>query len=206
MGMATSLDMARPDPASDAGKVDWPAYLKSVLPMVDIFLPSVDELLFMFDKPRFAEFESGLQSGKPVGGLGLAELDSLAGRMIGLGSAMVGMKLGSSGFLLKTSSDPARLAPLANLLGGGSMAWLGKSIHSPCYQASLVSGLGAGDCTIAGLLSAILKGKGPEESVDLAVAVGAFNVERADALSGVPTWDALEARVASGWRKRPPVF
>lgn len=206
MGMATSLDMARPDPASDAGKVDWPAYLGAVLPLVDVFLPSVDELLFMFDKSRFTEFEAELHSGKPLGGLSLMEVDALAGRMISLGAAMVGMKLGSFGFFLKTSSAPARLAPLSGILGGGANAWLGKSIHSPCYQASLVSGLGAGDCTIAGLLSAILKGHGPEKSVDLAVAVGAFNVERPDALSGVPTWDALEARIASGWEKRQSIF
>ena len=51
-GLTTSLDMAYPDPASEAGQVDWMALLERVLPYVDVFLPSLDEILFMLDRPR----------------------------------------------------------------------------------------------------------------------------------------------------------
>jgi len=46
-GLTTSLDMSYPDPQSEAGQVDWPAWLKRVLPHVDIFLPSLDEMQLM---------------------------------------------------------------------------------------------------------------------------------------------------------------
>ena len=46
-GIRTSLDMSYPDPNSSQGRVDWESLLASVLPFVDIFLPSDDELAFM---------------------------------------------------------------------------------------------------------------------------------------------------------------
>src|SRR6476646_2734866 len=46
-GLFTSLDMALPDPASEAGQVDWRTLLQRVLPFVDTFLPSIEETLFM---------------------------------------------------------------------------------------------------------------------------------------------------------------
>jgi len=52
MNIITSLDMAMPDPESPAGKVDWLKFFKNVLPLVDVFIPSVDELLYMLIKER----------------------------------------------------------------------------------------------------------------------------------------------------------
>jgi len=46
-GVITSLDMAMPDPQGPSGRVDWRRILKRTLPYVDIFLPSLDELLVM---------------------------------------------------------------------------------------------------------------------------------------------------------------
>src|SRR5262249_44697698 len=43
----TSLDMAWPDPLSEAGQIDWQVILRRTLPFVDAFLPSIEELLFM---------------------------------------------------------------------------------------------------------------------------------------------------------------
>src|SRR5512145_3206074 len=40
-GLTTSLDMAYPDPESPAGRADWPAILRRVLPDVDVFVPSL---------------------------------------------------------------------------------------------------------------------------------------------------------------------
>jgi len=45
--LTTSLDMSLPDPDSKQGRVDWAAVLSAVLPSVDYFLPSEDELAFM---------------------------------------------------------------------------------------------------------------------------------------------------------------
>ena len=50
----TSLDLSLPDPASESGRVDWKSFLDRVLPRVDVFVPSIEELLFMEDRPRRA--------------------------------------------------------------------------------------------------------------------------------------------------------
>jgi len=51
-GVSTSLDMAHPDPDGPSGRVDWAAYLRNVLPHVDFFLPSLDEIAFMLRGER----------------------------------------------------------------------------------------------------------------------------------------------------------
>jgi hypothetical protein len=39
--------------------------------------------------------------------------------------------------------------------------------------------------------------------VTMATAVGACNVEAADALSGICSWEATCARLDAGWQRRP---
>ena len=62
---------------------------------------------------------------------------------------------------------------------------------------------GAGDCTIAGFLAALLRGEGPVQAATSATAVGASSVEAPDATSGVPPWSELDARVRAGWAREP---
>ena len=47
----TSLDICLPGSESDGGRVDWQEVLPNALPFVDVFAPSIDELLFMLDRP-----------------------------------------------------------------------------------------------------------------------------------------------------------
>jgi len=46
-GITTSLDMSMPDMAGPAGQVNWRDLLGRVLPFVDIFVPSLDEMMVM---------------------------------------------------------------------------------------------------------------------------------------------------------------
>ncbi len=46
-GVTASLDMAYTEPSSESGKADWKKILKSVLPYVDIYIPSIEETLYM---------------------------------------------------------------------------------------------------------------------------------------------------------------
>lgn len=46
-GLKTSLDLCSVDPNSPEAKLDWKTFLKNVLPLVDYFLPSYEELAFM---------------------------------------------------------------------------------------------------------------------------------------------------------------
>jgi sugar/nucleoside kinase (ribokinase family) len=63
----------------------------------------------------------------------------------------------------------------------------------------VVGTTGAGDCAIGGFIAALLRGLGPEATIRTACAVGASNVESADATSAVQSWQATQERIAGGW-------
>jgi sugar/nucleoside kinase (ribokinase family) len=58
---------------------------------------------------------------------------------------------------------------------------------------------GAGDSTIAGFLSQIIRDVPLETALNFGAAVGAFCCEGADATSGIPARKAVEARLQTRW-------
>ncbi len=202
IGLTVSLDMARPDPDSPAGRADWPAFLANVLPLVDVFLPSLDEILFMLDRPLFDRL-SDQTGGEVMRAVDANLLDDFAGRLIAMGPPVVALKLGDQGLYLRVSDDASRLAGIGRCRPADPAAWAGKRMLGPCFEVGVVGTTGSGDCTIAGFLAGLLKGLSPEQTVCSAVAVGACNVEAADAVSGVRHWDEVRKRLSAGWPRRP---
>lgn len=49
-GLTVSLDMSLPDPSSPSGRAPWKQILARALPLVDVFIPSQDELAFMLKR------------------------------------------------------------------------------------------------------------------------------------------------------------
>lgn len=198
---AVSLDMARPDPTTDAGRLDWRAWLAAVLPAVDVFCPSIDELLFMLDRPA----SDRLMAGEPFGDVVAPErLRHITGELFKLGATICIVKLGEQGLYLRTSDDVARIADTAKRLGLDANAWRAAELHQPCFVARTVAGTtGAGDCTIAGFLSGLLRRENPAIAARAACAVGAASVESPDATGGVPHWTEIERRLRDGWAQHP---
>ena len=195
-GLTVSLDLARPDPAAPAGRADWRAILATALPHVDIFAPSIDEILFMLDRERFDELEAGGDLVAHVDGPLLADV---AGRLLAMGAAVVALKLGDRGLYLRTTDDATRLAATGACALDKLDGWLGRQLYGPCFRANVVGTTGSGDCTVAGLLAGVLKGFEAEQTLTAGLAVGACSVEAADATSGVVAWTDVETRLANGW-------
>lgn len=202
-GVTTSLDMALPDPDSEAGQVDWTAFLRGVLPHVDLFLPSIDELLFMLDRPLFEQMRAVFGNAGLMEGVTGALLARLAGQCLAWGAAVVGLKLGDQGLYLRTTSDKQRFGQAGMGFIEAGPGWTGRELLAPCFQARVVGTTGAGDATIAGLLTGLLRGGGPEAAMAGAVAVGACSVEALDASSAVPSWEQVQQRVVNGWARCP---
>jgi sugar/nucleoside kinase (ribokinase family) len=204
-GATTSLDMTFPDPSIEGGRVDWRTILYAVLPYVDIFLPSIEELLFML---RREVFEQMWQAG---GGQGFLEsvtpelLSDLSGELLSLGVKMAGIKVGERGFYLHTATA-GRLADMGRAAPSDLLSWADQELWAPCFRANLVGTTGAGDATIAGFFAALLRNLPPYQAVIAGVAVGACNVEAADALSGICSWDATLARLRAGWQQHEMVL
>ena len=202
-GVTTSLDLSLPDPASPAGRADWPRILHQALPHVDICVPSLDEVVYMLDRGRSDSVRAETARGVPLGGLSVAEVRALADQLIAMGPAIVMLKLGSEGIYLQTTTDAGRLASCGPAAPDVA-AWRGPACHAPCFDVAVAGTTGSGDCTIAGFLAALCQGLGPDDAARMAVAAGAASVERPDATSGVPAWGALQARLAAGWKRRAP--
>jgi sugar/nucleoside kinase (ribokinase family) len=196
-GLTVSLDMARPDPASPAGRVDWRSWMERVLPLVDVFVPSIDEILFMLDRSCFDQLESG---GGLATGLDAALLSRVAEELLGMGAAIVLLKLGDYGAYLRTTGKAERLAS-TGVCGPDQEDWLARELYAPCFKVDVAGTTGAGDCTVAGFLAGLIRRLGPEETIRAAVAVGACSVEAPDAWSGVQPWDRMAARLGAGWEQ-----
>ncbi len=119
----------------------------------------------------------------------LGRLRRLADRVLAMGPAVVALKLGDQGLYIRTSGDGAALERLCGRLALDRAAWRDREVLAPCFRAARVAGTtGSGDCTIAGLLAALLRGEDPVAVATSANAVGACSVEAPDATSGVPRW------------------
>jgi sugar/nucleoside kinase (ribokinase family) len=202
LGVTTSLDVSLPDPSSPGGRVDWRAILKSVMPYVDIFLPSAEEMLYMLDRPRYDRYREA----SPVDMLPLLTGDDftrLGDTLLDMGGRIIGIKCGERGFYLRTP-DVARLRGIGGARPGDPLAWANREIWHPTFHVADYAGAtGAGDATIAGFLAAYLRGHSLEQCLRYACAVGAFNVTAPDALSGLRTWEETVAAVEAGWESNP---
>ncbi|MCB0047815.1 MAG: carbohydrate kinase family protein [Caldilineaceae bacterium] len=198
-GAVTSLDMAYPDPASPAGQADWPAILAGALPHADIFLPSLEETLFMLDR----EHHDALRDrGDIIMQADGALLRELSDRILAMGVAVAGLKLGEQGFYVRTTDDAARLGALAPLLGDQLDGWLNRELLAPCFRIDVAGTTGAGDSTIAGFLAGLSRGLPLEETVDLAAGVGACRVESLHGSRGIPALETVRTRINAGWPRR----
>jgi sugar/nucleoside kinase (ribokinase family) len=198
-GVTTSLDMAMPDPASPSGQVDWSAIMRRCMPYVDLFLPSAEEWLYMVDRPRFEALSTAVGAAGMLDAMDARQVCSLAQTALDMGARIVVLKLGERGIYMRTARD---LSGLGRGAPADLSSWQGRELWVPCFVPDeLVGTTGAGDATIAGFLAAMLRHASPECALTIAAAVGACNVEAADALSGVRPWDETLARIDSGWRK-----
>lgn len=190
-GLTTSMDMVVPDPDGPGGKADWPAVFRRVLPLLDVFLPSADELLYVLDRKNFGRGDA----------LSPGEISRLGGRLLEAGVAVAGVKLGARGLYIRTASAP-RLEQAGRARPADVAAWADRELWFPVYEIARFAGAtGAGDATIAGFLTAMMRGKGLEDAGRFANAVGACNVQAPDALSGLKSWDETWARLDAGWRQ-----
>lgn len=202
LGVATSLDMALPDPQDDSGKVDWPAILERVVPYVDIFLPSVEELLFMLERDRYMERCAG-EHGDVLRLLSGDDLHRLSGTLFDMGAKIVAIKCGGRGFYARTAS-PDALKQIPKAPPADPVAFANRELWHPTFHIDgQPSTTGAGDSSIAGFLASYLRGYCLEDCMIRATATGSCNVTKPDPLSGVTSWDELTAMLEAGWETDP---
>ncbi|MFB6273923.1 MAG: carbohydrate kinase family protein [Salinibacter sp.] len=200
-GLGVAMDMTVPDPDSESGQVDWAAWLTRVLPHVDLFAPSLEEILYMIDRPLYEEILEG--TGDFSEHVGTGVLERVAGDLIGRGVPIVALKLGAQGLYLRTADDWNSSRRLDDRCGLSADQWSDRQLLLPAFETDVVGTTGAGDAAVAGFLMGLHRGLSPEATLKGAVAVGSFSVEVADASSGIPDWETVQARLDSGWEQAP---
>lgn len=186
LGVKTSLDMAALDADTEAAKADWRQILSDVLPYVDYFVPSIEEIGFMLDRARYETWLEKADGGDITDVISIEEdVRPLAEELLRMGTGNVLIKCGASGMYFQNSS----------------LALFEKS-YKP---KKVLSGTGAGDTSIAAFLKAVLDGYPIEECLKYAAAEGASCVEEYDALSGLKTFEELKRKIDAGWEKQESI-
>lgn len=202
-GTATSLDLAFVDGESDAGAADWKEILSRVLPYVDFFVPSIEELCFMLDRDRYEAWKTKAGDEDISFSLDVQrDIRPLADKCMELGAKILLLKCGAPGLYYRTT-EVKRLEGLETALGISAEDWSDREGFEASYQPKRVlSGTGAGDTTIAAFLTAMLEGYPFKMCIHLAAAEGASCVEAYDALGGIRPLKELASRIEKGWKKQ----
>lgn len=195
LGVTTSLDMSLPDASSEAGKVNWEKVLENLLPYVDIYLPSVEETMFMIQREEFNYLNENTGGLDILEKLDINRLQKLGEKLIAYGAKISVIKCGVKGFYIRTQGRKA-LETMGRAKPADMDNWADRELHEESFHVpNVVSATGSGDSSIAGFFAAYLRGKSIEESIRIACALGAQNVQAYDGLSGIRTWSETLAMI-----------
>jgi sugar/nucleoside kinase (ribokinase family) len=183
-GATTSLDMAQPDKNSESGQQNWDKILRNTLKYVDIFIPSVEETMFMLFPDKYDEFVK-IHTGEndPLETMDESILPLLGEKLIEYGVKIAVIKCGVRGYYIRTAEN---LSGFGRVAPQNAEEWSGREIICESYHVdNIKSATGSGDSSIAGFLSCFLNGDGIYDCVKTACATGAENLTALDALSGI---------------------
>ena len=197
-GATTSCDMTLPDPSSPSGKAPWRAILKSLLPYVDIYLPSIEESFYMLYPDEFIALKKKHNNADLIDFLTPAQYTQVADELLAMGTKITSLKTGQRGFYVKTG-DAKLFKEMGRAKPGNAENWSNRELWRPAFTVDKFgSATGSGDSSIAGFLSAFLRGLDIEDALKYAACVGYQNVCVLDAVSGVKDWDTTTQMIQAG--------
>ena len=202
MGIVTSLDFSLPDPASESGKADWPAIMQQTWLFVDIFVPSVEELICIMRPEQYAAIQSSLPKDSDVLDAIPAELIIETGtHIIDSGVKILLVKAGSHGVYLFTGD----VSSVRKKLGYSPDAdWDNRQILCRAYPAHpdrIKNASGAGDTAVAAFLTAILSDEKPEIALKYATVGGRDSLYCIQLYHELNDWQGMTEAIQSEWNE-----
>jgi len=192
LDVISSLDMTLPDPESESGKVDWKSILTSVLPYVDIFTPSIEEIVFMMKPEIYSQITKNIKDGDITDSISDNVIHGIGRELINLGACIVVIKAGKKGAYLY-SGDIHALNDVPGI-GLSEDQWNHRELRSRAFQvdvAQVINASGAGDVAVAGFLTALLKGHDPETALKYSMCAGRNNLYGIHATDGLTDWENM---------------
>lgn len=187
LGLATSIDMALPDPKSEAGMMDWQPWMSNVLPYVDFFMPSIEELLLFTNRQKWQEFQSGSTDYVDLVPVDLYR--ELSDDLLAFGCPVIILKAGHRGIYMRTGSFE-QVGRIKLFQKEDLDNWCNRELWGPGYRIEKIqSATGAGDSAVAGILAAVLDGTTCEEALRMGNCLGYQNLLALDTTSGIGSYE-----------------
>jgi len=189
----TSLDLSLPDPDSETGKANWPEIMKSVLPFVDIFVPSLEELLAVIEPDIYLKLTRQAADNDLIDIVKEELIRETGKKIIGYGVKILLIKMGKRGVYLLTGNGSSVVKSSRQ-----TDNWDNREIICNAYPADpdrIKHASGAGDTAVAAFLSAVLDGESPETAVKFAAAAGRDKLYCDDIYKDMPGWKGLSEEV-----------
>ncbi len=198
VGATTSLDMALPDPNSHSGKAPWRTILEKVLPFIDIFMPSIEEVFFMLDPEKYFRVKEKAGTKDIINFIDPKDYSRLAKTCQQLGAKIVVTKAAHRGVYVLTDDLETR-QDLGAIPPKDRKNWSNRELWCPAFRVEkIASATGSGDSAIAGFLAAYVKGYPIEKAIKYSNCVGYQNLHELDAVSGIKGWDETSAMLEGG--------
>ncbi len=192
LGLTTSLDMCLPDVFND--QTDWPTIFKGLCPHLDFYMGSAEETLFMLHRDRYMALRNASDRDlldQFTGDI----LHELSGELLAMGVRVAVIKCGPRGYYVRTPGKEV-LETMGRARPGSLDEVANQEFWHPAFYCPVPpNATGSGDASIAGFISAYLRGLPLLDCVITANCTGSASVEKPDALSGVPDWNGVQARI-----------
>lgn len=192
LGVVTSLDFSLPDSDSESGSANWLEILNKTLSYVDIFAPSLEELIRILRPVEYKEIFCSNTSQIDFNDLVPMELIAEIGdQILDMGVDILMIKAGKCGIYLFTRDGATVTAKLGN---GSDNTWNQRKIHCKAYFAEpdkIINASGAGDTAIGAFLTAIINGETAEFALKLASLGGRNNLYCKDIYRDLKQWSEM---------------
>ena len=198
MGVVTSLDFSLPDTESESGRLNWPSIMQRILPLTDIFVPSLEEVLQIMNPGENEEIISAIADTDILDPAIVNTIRDLGRRCIDSGVKILLIKAGHHGAYLLTG-DVSSLSEKAGL-NLDPDKWNNCELWCKAYKTDpikITNSSGAGDTSVAAFLSAILDGENPVTAVRFAALAGRNNLYCTNLYDDLSDWQTMAAEMES---------
>lgn len=198
MGVVTSLDFSLPDSESESGNVNWLGILTKALPFVDIFAPSLEELIRIMRPEMYNEMLD--KNVAQVDFNDLVPMDliiEIGDQILNMGVDILMIKAGKHGIYLFTRDGYTVAAKLGN---GADNTWNQRKIHCKAYFAQpdkIINASGAGDTAIGAFLTALINGEIANHALKLASLGGRNNLYCKNMYNDLKEWNEMLGEIAA---------
>jgi sugar/nucleoside kinase (ribokinase family) len=191
-GVTTSVDMTLPDLESKAGKLHWLGILQKTLPFVDIFMPSIEETLFMLDRDKYIHFVQDIGEDNMIDHIDPNTISDIGDTLLAMGPKIVVVKMGKQGLYLRTAPKEEFIS-FGRALSANSDRWFNRELWDPAFHTDPIrSTTGAGDTAIAGFLASFLRGDPPEIALEIASISASLCIGSYDTVSRIGKLSELD--------------